>query len=142
MESSQQPAEEASPLGSEEADKEVDHGGDEDDARGHVVQVVESFLIGHHVQVPAGYNTHTQTDTDTHISNTHTYCAVHACIRIHAHVLDIFKHTPNSTYKHTLMIHTCILQFTHTHTIQSHTLHSLLANVTTSPSSVLLSSGQ
>lgn len=72
VESSQQPAEEASPLGSKEADEKVNHRGDEDDACCHVVQVVESFLIGHHVQVPAGCNntrTHTQTDTQTHISN-------------------------------------------------------------------------
>lgn len=49
VESSQQPAEEASPLGSEEADKEVNHRGDEDDACSKVVQVIESFLIGHHI---------------------------------------------------------------------------------------------
>lgn len=54
VESSQQPAEEAGPLGSEEANEEVDHCGDEDDASSNVVQVVKSFLIGHHVQVPAG----------------------------------------------------------------------------------------
>lgn len=79
VESSEQPAEEASPLGAEEADEEVNHRGDEDDACSKVVQVVESFLIGHHVQVPAGYNTHTQTHRQTHIhtisniSNTHTH---------------------------------------------------------------------
>lgn len=57
----QQPAEEAGPLGSKEADEEVDHRGDEDDASGQVVQVVESLLIGRHVQVPAGCHTHTHT---------------------------------------------------------------------------------
>lgn len=62
MESSQQPAEESSPLRSEEADEEVDHSGDEDDTRRNVVQVVESLLIGHHIQVSAGY-THTHTRT-------------------------------------------------------------------------------
>lgn len=45
----QQPAKEAGPLGSKEADEEVDHRGDEDDAGGPVVQVVESLLIGWHV---------------------------------------------------------------------------------------------
>lgn len=63
MESSQQPAEEAGPLGSKEADEEVYHCGDEDDACGKVVQVVESFLIGHHVQVPASCDAHTHRHT-------------------------------------------------------------------------------
>ena len=64
VESSQQPAEEAGPLGSEETNEEVDHSGDEDDTCGDVVQVVESLLIGHHIQVPAGYNTHTNMRAD------------------------------------------------------------------------------
>lgn len=70
VESSQQPAEEAGPLGSEEADEEVNHRGDEDDACGDVVQVVESFLIGHHIQVPAGCETQTYTHTHTHVFQT------------------------------------------------------------------------
>lgn len=86
VESSQQPAEEAGPLGSEEADEEVNHSGDEDDACSHVVQVVQSFLIGHHVQVPAGYNTythtrkhmHTQTDTQFQTFQTHPPTCTHA----------------------------------------------------------------
>lgn len=71
VESSQQPAKEAGPLGAKEADEEVNHRGDEDEPCSNVVQVVESFLIGHHVQVPAGYNTraHTRTHTQAHISN-------------------------------------------------------------------------
>lgn len=77
MESGQQPAEEAGPLGTKEADEEVDHCGDEDDSCGDVVQVVKSPLIGHHVQVPAGYNTHTHTDKCTNtrfqIFPTHTH---------------------------------------------------------------------
>ncbi len=81
VKSSQQPAEEASPLGPEEADEEVDHSGDEDDACCEVVQVVESFLIGHHVQVSAGYNTHTH----THKTDTHTLICMHAHIDTHAH---------------------------------------------------------
>lgn len=49
VESSQQPAEESSPLRSKEADEEVDHSGGQDDARRNIVQVVQSLLIGHHV---------------------------------------------------------------------------------------------
>ena len=65
MESSQQPAEESCPLRSKETDEEVDHSGDEDDTRRNVVQVVESLLIGHHIQVSAGCK-HTHTHTHTH----------------------------------------------------------------------------
>lgn len=78
MESSQQPAEESSPLRSEKADEEVYHSGDEDDTRRNVVQVVESLLIGHHIQVSAGYKctharTHVHTQTHTHICCTHVH---------------------------------------------------------------------
>lgn len=71
MESSQQPAEESSPLRAKEADEEVGHSGDEDDTRRNVVQVVKSLLIGHHIQVSAGYKrTHTQ--TKKHCTHVHT----------------------------------------------------------------------
>lgn len=78
VEASQQPAEEASPLGAEEADEEVNYCGSEDDARSNVVQVVESFLIGHHIKVPAGYNTHTHT---------------HARRQIHKHTISNISNT-------------------------------------------------
>ena len=65
VESSQQPAEEASPLGAKEAYEEVNHRGDKDDPCGDVIQVVESFLIGWYIQVPAGCETHTHTHTHT-----------------------------------------------------------------------------
>lgn len=81
VQSSQQPAEEASPLGSEEANEEVNHCGGEDDACSNVVQVVQSFLIGHHIQVPAGYNRHTQRQTYNHIKHTHPHThTVDACM--------------------------------------------------------------
>lgn len=92
VESSQQPAEEASPLGSKEADEEVNHRGDEDDACSKVVQVVESLLIGHHVQVPAGYNTqaykHTRTDTQTH----NFKCFKHFHPHRHIQVMHAYSH--------------------------------------------------
>lgn len=87
MESSQQPAEESGPLGAEEADEEVNHCGGEDDACSNVVQVVESFLIGHHVKVPAGCNMHTHAHRQTHkhtisnISNTTTTLTVNPYIQ-------------------------------------------------------------
>jgi len=81
VESSQQPAKEASPFGSEEANEEVDHRGDEDDACSDVVQVVQSLLFGHHIQVPAGYNIHTYThtcaQTNTRIQTFSTYEDTH-----------------------------------------------------------------
>lgn len=100
VESSQQPSEEASPLGSEEADEEVNHRGDEDDACSEVVQVVESFLIGHHVQVPASCDTHMYTHTDTH---KHVY-------------FEQFKHTKPRTRTHMHRVDTCILTYPNAHT--------------------------
>lgn len=99
VESSQQPSEEASPLGSEEADEEVNHRGDEDDACCEVVQVVESFLIGHHVQVPASCDTHMYTHTDTHtriFRTIQTYQTTHT----HTHAQSWYMHThiPKYTY--------------------------------------------
>lgn len=107
VESSQQPAEEAGPLGAEETNEEVGHSGDKDDAGGDVVQVVESLLIGHHIQVPAGYNIQTHTHThmrahsDTtnnfpHYHQTHTH-AYGCCLQSHNrpfHAFIQFSHTP------------------------------------------------
>lgn len=97
VESCQQPSEEAGPLGSEEADKEVDHCGDKDDARGDVVQVVESLLIGHHVQVPASYstNTHRHTGRRTQIQmfSTHTLFCLNSSQKYITHFCKTIKST-------------------------------------------------
>lgn len=106
VKSSQQPAEEAGPLGAEETNEEVDHSGDKDDARGDVVQVVESLLIGHHIQVPAGYNIQT---------NTHT----HACTFRHN---KQFPTLPSNTHAPIRLLLTLSqLSFPCIHTIQSYT---------------------
>lgn len=97
VESSQQPAEEAGPLGSEETDEEVNHCGDEDDACSHVVQVVQSFLIGHHVQVPAGYNTHANTCTHKQTHNFKRF--KHIRPRAHIQLVHSCTYTQNDKTK-------------------------------------------
>lgn len=115
VESSQQPAEEAGPLGAEETNEEVGHSGDKDDAGGDVVQVVESLLIGHHIQVPAGYNIQTHTHT-------------HACAFRHN---KQFPTLPSNTHARIrLLLTVSQSSFPRIHTIQSYTPPaSMLSNL-------------